>query len=195
MSTKIFTILAFIGALAVGYFLYDSIDSTIKEAKEIERVETLVKQRLGMIRDAQIAYQATYGDYADTWEKLIAYVDSGKIWLIQRTETIEILDYGAEKSTITFDTIGSKPVLDSIFKPDEYPNFDPMKLPELPHAPGKYFSLYAQDSLRNNVNVDYIEVVDTYPFDRTRTEDNDIPNRRPLKFGSRTEITTAGNWQ
>ncbi|GAB5525706.1 MAG: hypothetical protein Roseis2KO_35780 [Roseivirga sp.] len=193
--TKILTIVIFLGALAVGYLLYDSIDSTIEKAKEIERVEDLVKAKLGMIRDAQIAYQGTYGDYADTWEKLIGYVDSGTIWLIERKETIEMLAYGAEKSTITYDTIGSKPVRDSLFKRSKYPNFDPMKLPELPHAPGKYFSLYARDSVRSGVNVDYIEVVDTYPFDLTRTEDAEIDNRRPLRFGSRTEISTAGNWQ
>ena len=193
--TKILTIVIFIGALAVGYLLLDSIDSTIKEEKEIKRVEQMVKDKLGMIRDAHVAYQGTYGDYADTWEKLISYVDSGKIFLIQRTETIKMLAYGAEESTITYDTLGFKMVRDSLFKPEDYPNFDPTKLPELPHAPGKYFSLYAKDSIRSGVNVDYIEVVDTYPFDRTRKDDAEIENRRPLRFGSRTEITTAGNWQ
>lgn len=193
--TKILTIVIFLGALAVGYLLYDSIDSTIEKAKEIERVEDLVKAKLGMIRDAQIAYQGSYGDYADTWEKLIGYADTGKIWLIQRTEKITMLAYGAEKSEFLIDTLGFKMVRDSLFKPSQYPNFDPMKLPELPHAPGKYFSLYARDSVRSGVNVDYIEVVDTFPFDITRTEDADIDNRRPLRFGSRTEISTAGNWQ
>ena len=113
--------------------------------------------------------------------------------MIQRTETIKVLDYGAEESIITYDTIGSKSVRDSLLK--DYPNMDPMKLSELPHKAGRYFSLYAKDSLRAGVNVDYIEVVDTYPFDRTRTEDAEIPSRRPLRFGSRTEISTAGNWQ
>lgn len=193
--TKILTVVIFAGALAVGYLLYDSIDSTIEEAKEIKRVEDLVKAKLEMIRDAQIAYQGSYGDYADTWEELIAYVDSGKIWLIQRTEKITMLAYGAERSEFLVDTLGFKAVRDSLFKPQDYPNFDPMKLPELPHAPGKYFSLYAKDSVRSGVNVDYIEVVDTYPFDITRTEDAEIDNRRPLRFGSRTEISTAGNWQ
>jgi hypothetical protein len=193
--TKILTLVIFLGALAVGYLLYDSIDSTIEKDREIKRVEAQVKKKLEMIRDAQIAYQSTYGDYADTWEKLISYVDSGNIWLIQRTETIKMLAYGAEESTISYDTLGSIPVKDSLFKKSQFPNFDPMKLPELPHAPGKYFSLFAKDSIRSGVSVDYIEVVDTYPFDLTRTEDADIDNRRPLRFGSRTEITLAGNWQ
>lgn len=193
--TKILTVVIFIGAIAVGYLLYDSIDSTIEEAKEIERVENMVKAKLEMIRDAQIAYQNTYGDYADTWEKLISYVDSGKIWLIQRTETIKMLAYGAEESTISYDTLGHVFVQDSLFKRSQYPNFKPSDLPRLPHAPDKFFSLWAKDSIRSGVNVDYIEVVDTFPFDKTRKDDNEIDNRRPLRFGSRTEISTAGNWQ
>ena len=192
--TKILTIVFFLGALGAGYALYDGINSTIEKAKEIERVENTVKEKLEMIRSAQIAYQGTYGDYADSWEKLISYVDSGKIWLIQRTEKITMLAYGAEKSEFVYDTLGFRMVKDSLFKSSKYPNFNPTSLPELPHAPGKFFSLYARDSVRSGVNVDYLEVVDVFPFDRTRSEDNDIPNRRYLRFGSKTEITTAGNW-
>lgn len=192
--TKILTIVFFLGAAGAGYALYDGINSTIEEAKKIERVESTVRAKLEMIRSAQIAYQGTFGDYADSWEKLINYVDSGKIWLIQRTEKITMLAYGAEKSEFIYDTLGFRMVRDSLFKSAQYPNFDPWALPELPHAPGKYFSLYARDSVRSGVNVDYLEVVDVFPYDRTRSEDNDIPNRRYLRFGSRTEITTAGNW-
>ncbi|MFT6827763.1 MAG: hypothetical protein ACJA2S_004705 [Cyclobacteriaceae bacterium] len=190
--TKIITAVIFIGATVLGYFLYDGIHATIEEAKEIERVENTVKAKLELIRDAQIAYQGAYGDYADSWEKLISFVDSGKIWLIQRTEKITQLSYGAEKSEFIYDTLGFRTVRDSLFN---FPNFDAASLPRLPHAMDKFFSLYAKDSIRAGVSVDYIEVVDTYPFDRSRTEDNDIKNQRPLKFGSRTEITLAGNWQ
>ncbi len=189
--TKILTAVFFVLAIVVAYFLYDGINSTIEEAKEIERVENLVKAKLELIRDTQIAYQSTYGDYADTWEKLISYADSGNIYVIQRTEEIEILDYGAERSTFVYDTLGIIPVRDSLFTE----GYDFAKLPELPHSSGKYFSLYAKDSIKSGVSVDYIEVVDTYPFDRTRTEDNENERRRPLRFGSRTDITTAGNWQ
>lgn len=189
--TKILTVVFFIIAIGVGYLLYDGINKTIEEAKEIQRVEQRVISKLEMIRSAEEAYLSTYGDYADTWEKLISYVDTGKIYLIQRTEKITMLAYGAEKSEFIYDTIGEIPVKDSLFSP----GFDPRTLPELPHAPGKFFSLYAKDSVKSGVSVDYIEVVDTYPFDRTRSEDNEIEQRRPLRFGSRTDITTAGNWK
>ena len=189
--TKILTVVLFLAALAVGYMLYDGINATIEEAKKTERIENTVKTKLELIRSVQEAYQSTFGNYAETWEKLIAYADTGNIYIIQRTEKITMLDYGAEKSEFFFDTIGVVAVRDSLIKG----NMDVTKLPELPHAPGKYFSLYAKDSVRNGVNVDYIEVVDTYPYDKTRTDDAEIESRRPLRFGSRTDITTAGNWQ
>ncbi|OEJ99670.1 hypothetical protein [Roseivirga misakiensis] len=188
--TKILTLVFFLLALLVGYFLYDGINKTIEEGKEIERVENLVKARLSQIRDAQIVYQSVFGDYADTWEKLVAFADTGKIYLIQRREEIIKLPYNQERSEFFYDTLGSVPVKDSLFAP----NFDVTSLPELPHAKGKFFSLYAKDSIRSGVSVDYIEVVDTYPFDRSRKDDSEIDNRRPLRFGSRTDITTSGNW-
>ena len=188
--TKILTITFFLLAVLVGYFLYDGINATIEEGKEIERVENMVKAKLSLIRDAQIVHQSVVGDYADTWEKLIAFADTGVIYLIQRREEITMLAYQQEKSEFFYDTLGSVLVKDSLFAP----GFDVTSLPELPHSPGKYFSLYAKDSIRSGVSVDYIEVVDTYPFDRTRKDDSEIENRRPLRFGSRTDITTSGNW-
>jgi hypothetical protein len=189
--TKILTAVIFIGAIACGYALYNSIHTTIEEAKEIERVENTVKAKLELIRDIQVAYQGSNGDYADSWEKLISYVDSGKIWLIQRTEKITPQPYGGEISEFIYDTLGFRTVRDSLFGNR---SIDPTDLPRLPHAKDKFFSLYAKDSIRSGVSVDYVEVVDTYPFDRSRTEDNEIKNRRPLRFGSKTEITTSGNW-
>ena len=154
--TKILTVVLFLAALAVGYMLYDGINATIEEAKKTERIENTVKTKLELIRSVQEAYQSTFGNYAETWEKLIAYADTGNIYIIQRTEKITMLDYGAEKSEFFYDTIGVVAVRDSLIKG----NMDVTKLPELPHAPGKYFSLYTKDSVRNGVNVDYIEVVD-----------------------------------
>jgi len=188
--TKILTAVFFLLALLVGYFLYDGINKTIEEGKEIKRVEDMVKAKLFKIRDAQVVYQSTFGDYADTWEKLVAFADTGKIYLIQRTEKIIKLPYNQERSEFIYDTLGSVAVKDSLFGP----NFNVSSLPELPHAKGKFFSLYAKDSMRSGVSVDYIEVVDTYPFDRSRKDDSEIDNRRPLRFGSRTDITTSGNW-
>jgi hypothetical protein len=43
--------------------------------------------------------------------------------------------------------------------------------------------------------VDVIEVIDPYPVDVTRSDKNDNPRRKFLRFGSMNEITLSGNWE
>jgi hypothetical protein len=40
-----------------------------------------------------------------------------------------------------------------------------------------------------------IEVVDVFPYDRTRSEDHGNRKRRYLRFGAKDEVTTTGNWE
>ena len=47
----------------------------------------------------------------------------------------------------------------------------------------------------NELLVDVIEVKNPKPFNPTRKESNEAKNKRPLRFGSRTDATTAGNWE
>jgi hypothetical protein len=57
------------------------------------------------------------------------------------------------------------------------------------------FEIYADEVTKGNVQVDVIEVRNTQPFDPSRQESNEATNRKPLRFGSRTDVTTAGNWE
>ena len=43
--------------------------------------------------------------------------------------------------------------------------------------------------------VDVLEVIDPCPADPTRKESNDNRKRKYLRFGSRDEVTTTGNWE
>ena len=52
--------------------------------KTNEQIEEFKK--LKMIREAQIAYQGINGGYTSDWKKLINFIDSGKIYIIQRRE-------------------------------------------------------------------------------------------------------------
>ncbi len=64
----------------------------------------------------------------------------------------------------------------------------------LTNPPAK-FDLFADRIEKNRLMVNVIEVRDTKPVDPTRKEDNEANNKKPLRFGSRTEATTAGNWE
>jgi hypothetical protein len=77
--------------------------------------------------------------------------------------------------------------------------FDPnTNLDRLMFVPGYenvQFEIYADEVTKGNVQVDVIEVRNTKPFDPNRSESNDATNKKPLRFGSRTDVTTAGNWE
>jgi len=45
------------------------------------------------------------------------------------------------------------------------------------------------------IMVDVIEVKNPKPFDPSKKESNEAKNKKPLRFGSRTSASTAGNWE
>ncbi|MDH3709519.1 MAG: hypothetical protein OER04_06505 [Cyclobacteriaceae bacterium] len=188
--TKILTVVFYLISIGLAYFLINGIAHDIQEEKRIARVEADVIEKLIMIRDAEISYQASLGQFTSDWNKLISFVDTGKIYLTERKETIIQLDYGADSIVVEIDTLGSVAVKDSLFASD----FDPQTLPTVPES-GEKFTLWADKINKSGVMVDVIEVVDPKPTDPTRSEESEMRNRQPLRFGSRTEVTTAGNWE
>ncbi len=76
------------------------------------------------------------------------------------------------------------------------PNIDIAQLPYIPYTdPPLKFDIYADKIERNHLTVNVIEVRDVAPINPMRSEDNEANNKKPLRFGSRTEVTTAGNWE
>src|SRR5690606_11090711 len=60
---------------------------------------------------------------------------------------------------------------------------------------GKKFDLYTAAVDRNGIKVRVIEAKDPDPSNPARREENEAKNRKPLRFGSKTDVTTAGNWE
>jgi len=75
------------------------------------------------------------------------------------------------------------------------PNIDLTKLGEVPGNPGLMFTIVAKKIDRNGLMVDVIEVKDPKPINPGRRESNDQKTRKPLRFGSQTDVSTAGNWE
>ncbi|MGK7395092.1 MAG: hypothetical protein ACNS62_10985 [Candidatus Cyclobacteriaceae bacterium M3_2C_046] len=192
---KVVSAVLLVVALGLGYYLFNSIRTKIEEEKRIERIERSVIEKLKMIREAEIAYQAVMGQYTSDWDKLISFIDTGKIYNVQKKETVITLEYGADSIHIEVDTLGEVAVRDSIFPASQYPNFDPTRLPIIPGSGGKRFDIFADKITKNNIEVDVIEVKDVDPVNPTRDEESEIFNRKPLRFGSRTDVTTTGNWE
>ena len=188
--TKILTIVFYLVSIGLAYFRVNGISHDIEQEKIINSVEAKVINKLMQIRDAEISYQVANGAFTSDWDKLVNFVDTGSIYITDRRETIIRLDYGADSVVIEIDTLGSVLVKDSLFSS----NFDVSELPLVPNS-DKKFLLWADKINKSGVMIDVIEVVDPNPADPSRKEDNEIKNRKPLRFGSRTDITTAGNWE
>ena len=115
LLTRILAVFFFVVSIGLGAFLVHRIKFKIDEDRRIERTEQQVINRLKMIRDAQVAYLAVNRKYTGSWDTLINFIDTGHIYLTQRTEQVIMKDYGNDEIIITIDTIGSVAVFDSVF--------------------------------------------------------------------------------
>ncbi len=81
-------------------------------------------------------------------------------------------------------------IWDYKFKPD-------VDLDRIAFKPGSdvKFDIFVGKVDRGGLMVDVIEVKDPKPDNPFRSEANEAKNRKPLRFGSRTDVSTSGNWE
>ncbi|GAA0880966.1 hypothetical protein GCM10009119_39360 [Algoriphagus jejuensis] len=191
--TKVLSFVFFLIAMALGYLLWKGVDDVVEEEKRIALLEAATIEKLEMLRDAQLAYQASNGKYASTWDSLKMFIEDGTIWMVQRTETTKLLDYGAEEITVQFDTLGSRGVMDSLFNERKFPDFNIDLMPVVPGSGGKQFEFFAAKVEKTGgylVNV--FEIRDPSPINPERRANS---NEKALRVGSRTDASTEGNWK
>jgi len=75
------------------------------------------------------------------------------------------------------------------------PNVDLKRLSYVPGSEGIQFEIFAGKVDKGGLMVDVIEVKDPKPINPTRKESNEQKARKPLRFGSRIDVSTAGNWE
>ena len=190
--TKVLSIVFFVVAIGLGYLLWKGVDDVVEAEKRIALVEGAIIEKLQMLRDAQLAYQASNGEYAGNWNDLKNFIQNGEIWLVQRTETTKLLEYGKEETTVEFDTLGSVPVIDSLFNSRKYPDFNIETLSVVPASGGKQFEFFADKIERNSYEINVFEIRDPAPMNPERKLNN---NEKALRVGSRTDASTEGNWK
>lgn len=190
--TRILTFVFLLIAVGIAYYLYDRVKFSIEEEERIAAVEAQVIEKLQFIRDAQIMYKDANGQYTSDWSKLKSFIDTGTVYITQRREITQLLDYGAEETTIEVDTLEAVPVRDSLYSKPNYQKFDLNNISEVPET-GAEFELFADKIDRNNVEVSVFEVKDPAPVNPERLGEESVIG--PLRVGSRTEVTTSGNWE
>lgn len=190
--SKVLSLVFLVVAIGLGYLLWKGVDDVVEEEKKIALTEAAIIEKLQMLRDAELAYQASNGKYASSWDSLKMFIETGQIWLIQRTETTKLLEYGKEEITVEFDTLGSVPVIDSLFNERKYPDFNIETLAIVPGSGGKQFEFFADKVERNSYEISVFEIRDPAPINPKRRMNN---NEKALKVGSRTDASTEGNWK
>ena len=190
--TKILTAAFLVIAVGIAYYLYDRVKFSIEEEERIAQIERQVIEKLQLIRDAEIIYKDANGQYTSDWNKLKSFIDTGTVYITQRREITTLLDYGAEETTIEVDTLASVLVKDSLFNNPNYRKYDISELSMVPVSNAQ-FELFADKIDRNNVEVSVFEVKDPSPVNPDRRGDESVQG--PLRVGSRTEVTTSGNWE
>jgi hypothetical protein len=190
--TRILSIVFLVTALGLGYLLYKSVDDVMQQEKLIAATEARIIEKLQMLRDAQVAYLASNGQYAGSWDELKKFIQEGKIWIVQRTEKTKLLEYGKEEITVSLDTLGSVMVMDSLFNERRYPNFNLENLHIVPGSGGKQFEFFADKVERTQRQIPVFEIRDPDPINPKRRLNN---KEKALRIGSRTDSSTSGNWE
>jgi len=200
-KTQIFTILFGVIALALGYLVYQSVKSQIDEVAEIKSRESLVIERLKEIREAQKLFLSVTGRYTGSFDTLKSFILDGDVPNVQQREVIikgvqSRRLGGGDSIKVYYDTLGRDKVLARLF-PDK-PSFDANNIDQIPgwNDPTKKFSLFVgKITQKSGTKTDVIEVIDVFPYDKFRSEENGNRKRRFLRFGAKDEVTTTGNWE
>jgi hypothetical protein len=190
----------------LGYLTFNSVYKEIKfNQLKVERYKSVI-DRLIDIRDSQLAYKEVNGEFAGDFNKLINFVDTGKVPITQRRDTL-VLDVERTKAfggvetmkTITLiDTLSYYSVKDSIFKgSNRFKNMMNVGVGK----DGAKFTLKAgklDDIPVFEASIDKSIVLDgqeKYLIEKERQAFSVAGVKgESVKIGSMEEVSTNGNW-
>ena len=191
----------------LSYQIYDSINGPINFNKTKNERYAQVINRLKTIRTAQIAHKDVKGFYADNFDSLVSFVETGIFTLIEKRDS-SYLEYDRTyridmlREVVVIDTLGTVPVLDSLFKNDD--SYKMMSQVPVDGVDAK-FSLKADIINKNGYRVPVFEVKvakDIILHDQNKdllkqeneTVSVDGVNGKEIILGSMSEVSTNGNW-
>lgn len=188
---KVFQFVLFAVVVALGYLVWETIQEPVRFNKEKDLRTAVVVQRLKDIRTIQQIYRSINDTFAPSMDHLIHFLKTAQIPVVKSiydpTDTLFI-------RTIN-DTIGYKPVLDSIF--GNRPNFNPDELAYVPFSGGKKIEMNAGKINRGGVMVPVFmaKARKEYYLAGLNEEMIKNPQVKDLIVGSLEEPTLDGNWE
>ena len=189
-----------------SFKIYDSINGPINfnETKN-ERYADVIS-RLKEIKKAQIAHKDVRGFYANNFDSLVSFIDTGIFTLVQKRDS-SYLEYDKVyridmlKEVIVTDTLGFIPVKDSLFRNIDYTNLSKVPVDGIEAE----FSIKADIIKKNDYRVAVFEVrvsKNTILHDQNKdllkqeneTVSVDGVNGPAIILGSLTDVSENGNW-
>lgn len=191
-----------------SYKIYDSINGPINFNKTKNERYAKVIDRLKNIRKAQIAHKDVNGVFANNFDSLVAFVDTGIFTLIQKRDS-SYLEYDKVyridmlREVIVVDTLGTVPVKDSLFGDDD--SYKQMAFIPISGVEDSTFHIEAGYIEKNNFKVPVFEVkvakqiiLHDQNKDLVKQENETISvdgvNGPAIILGSLTDVSTNGNW-
>jgi len=189
-----------IAIVLLAYFVYESIMKPVRFNKEVAARRIVVIEKLEHIREAQIAFKEVHGLYANTFDTLAIFIESGKLPLVKKTSTLpdslsELPEFKQiELGYLKFDTTFVS-AFDSLYGDVE--DFDLEKLSFIPFSEGDEFSLETGEIEKGQVKVAVMRVfAPKQSFLKGLDEDFiERDNVKDLEMGSMMEPSTDGNWE
>ena len=162
-----------------------------------------VIEKLKDIRKVQIAHRDVHGKFADNFEDLIGFIDTGEFVLIEKRDTMfKVYDkvYRIDKKVekVIVDTLGFLSVKDSLFKE----SLTYKQLMFVPFTNGKKFQLISKELEKSGVKLSVFEakilkrhILEDQPIHLVKQEEEAVDVKgKYIQVGSITEGTTSGNW-
>ena len=191
----------------MSYQIYDSINGPINFNKTKNERYAQVINRLKTIRKAQIAHKDVKGFYANNFDSLVSFVETGIFTLIEKRDS-SYLEYDRTyridmlKEVVVVDTLGTVPVLDSLFKNDM--SYKIMSQVPVEGVDAR-FALKADIINKNGYRVPVFEVkvsknvvLHDQNKDLLKQENETVSvdgvNGSEIILGSMSEVSTNGNW-
>ena len=216
-ARPVVSILLWLATFFLGYLIYESVMKPIRfdEAKN-ERYKVAV-QTLIDLKKAQLGYKKVNGEYADSFDKLVAFIDNGTFDIITRKDTT-IIDRkknkafnltvnekgegGFFKDTVIINKIGTVSVKDSLFSGnDRYKRLNSVKFNEI-EVPVEMKTGFVY---RNETKLPVLEAtIDKNALladldqdllaQENKVEDINEINGDKVILGSLVDVTLSGNW-
>jgi hypothetical protein len=189
-----------------SYQIYDSINGPINFNETKNKRYAEVIDRMKEIRKAQIAHKDVKGFYANNFDSLVSFIETGIFTLIEKRDS-SFMEYDRTyridmlREVIVIDTLGFVNVKDSLFKDDSYKMLRKVPVEGIDAE----FSIKANVINKNGYRVPVFEVkvaknivLHDQDKDLLKQENETISvdgvNGPEIILGSLSEVSTNGNW-